>query len=158
MGDSKTARSVGKSPSASECPPFGHRSRPKLTASLPLDILRLLIPARVSLCGPQEVQPLPPFNATALTSRTPMEPPGSFALRGVVEDLASARGAPAWPQRSRRRYGRLVAPEAAGFAASLGLSDYADDLEQLESGMLLSDTFYAGAGMPRTNPHCPPTS
>ena len=37
-----------------------------------------------------------------------------------------------------------LAPEAAGLlAASLGLSRmYADDLEQLEAGMLLYDAFY----------------
>ena len=37
-----------------------------------------------------------------------------------------------------------LAPEAAGLlAASLGLSRmYADDLEQLEAGMLLYDSFY----------------
>ena len=47
--------------------------------------------------------------------------------------------------RARRRYGTLdLAPEAPGLlAASLGLSRmYADDLEQLDAGMLLYDALY----------------
>ena len=65
----------------------------------------------------------------------------------MIEEFGLATPAAAAPgdDRARRRHrAARSAPEAPGLlAASLGLSRmYADDLEQLEAGMLLYDAFY----------------
>ena len=128
------------------------RSRPKVDRiACPWLIRRFVDPAAVFLF-------VPPAEVEAVASRfaaTPFDIEGVFwSHRGekctfdiLVEELGLAsepllrlavivRGADT---------ARLdLAPEAAGLlAASLGLSRmYADDLEQLEAGMLLYDAFY----------------
>jgi rhodanese-related sulfurtransferase len=128
------------------------RARPKIDRiACPWLIRRFVDPAAVFLfVAPQEVAAVADrFNATAFDiENTHWSHRGELCTFDVmVEEFGLASEALlrlATIVRAADTARLDLAPEAAGLlAASLGLSRmYADDLEQLESGMLLYDAFY----------------
>ena len=138
------------------------RARPKVDRiACPWLIRRFVDPAAVFLyVAPSEVRTVAEQFGAA-----PFDIEGVFwshqdercTFDVMVDELGlatSSRCSASPPSCAARTPAIEYAPEAAGLlAASLGLSRmYADDLEQLEAGMLLYDASIAGAATPPTKP------